>query len=426
MPLTNTQVDAAVPVDGIPNRTLVNAAMKQLILDIAAGGGGGGGGASDHGALTGLTDDDHTQYHNNTRGDVRYSQLDHGHSNFTSGTAGFVPPSGGGTTTFLRADGTFVVPTLTGGTVIVQEGDTTISTASTLDFAAADFDVTESPSGEANIAISSAIARVINPVFETTTTGNLTLTNHGNRELTVTNASAITRTFDFTGMSVGDGGVVVQGGAGAITLVSGSAAGSPFVYAPGITASPTTSGQHGAISWTLIDATASNQVVRIDYRSQVVSGGSANVSAYRSIGTFTAPLGAGTSGDLTTLNIEPLTVNGDKVEVYTRWDCGAENTTEEQFAQHYVNGVLVFNATLLQNARQGTFKYTFERMSDTQIRATKSFGNDYVTPTEPVVWNDVTVSSLSAGASLSVRVNRAALQTKSVSLRRLSAVVERS
>lgn len=30
------------------------------------------GGVSDHGALTGLSDDDHTQYHNDTRGDIRY------------------------------------------------------------------------------------------------------------------------------------------------------------------------------------------------------------------------------------------------------------------------------------------------------------------------------------------------------------------
>lgn len=38
-----------------------------------------GGGVTDHGALTGLADDDHTQYLNNTRGDVRYytkSQID--------------------------------------------------------------------------------------------------------------------------------------------------------------------------------------------------------------------------------------------------------------------------------------------------------------------------------------------------------------
>ena len=40
----------------------------------AAGPPGVGGGVTDHGALTGLGDDDHTQYHNNTRGDARYTQ----------------------------------------------------------------------------------------------------------------------------------------------------------------------------------------------------------------------------------------------------------------------------------------------------------------------------------------------------------------
>lgn len=35
----------------------------------------GGGGVADHGALTGLADDDHTQYLNNARGDVRYDAL---------------------------------------------------------------------------------------------------------------------------------------------------------------------------------------------------------------------------------------------------------------------------------------------------------------------------------------------------------------
>lgn len=45
-----------------------------------AGAGGGGGGVTDHGALTGLGDDDHTQYHNDTRGDARYSLLGHTHT----------------------------------------------------------------------------------------------------------------------------------------------------------------------------------------------------------------------------------------------------------------------------------------------------------------------------------------------------------
>lgn len=41
----------------------------------------GGGGVTDHGLLTGLADDDHTQYHNDARGDARYytkTQLDAG------------------------------------------------------------------------------------------------------------------------------------------------------------------------------------------------------------------------------------------------------------------------------------------------------------------------------------------------------------
>jgi hypothetical protein len=37
-----------------------------------SGGGGGGGGVTDHGDLDGLADDDHAQYHNDTRGDARY------------------------------------------------------------------------------------------------------------------------------------------------------------------------------------------------------------------------------------------------------------------------------------------------------------------------------------------------------------------
>jgi hypothetical protein len=43
---------------------------------------GGAGGVSDHGLLTGLADDDHTQYHTDARGDARYSQLGHTHSEY--------------------------------------------------------------------------------------------------------------------------------------------------------------------------------------------------------------------------------------------------------------------------------------------------------------------------------------------------------
>lgn len=45
---------------------------------------GGGAGTSDHGALTGLGDDDHTQYHTNARGDARYAPIAHTHTTLVS------------------------------------------------------------------------------------------------------------------------------------------------------------------------------------------------------------------------------------------------------------------------------------------------------------------------------------------------------
>lgn len=54
-----------------------------------AAGGGGGGGVTDHGALSGLGDDDHTQYFNAARGDSRYAQKAHTH-----GLSDIAPPGG--------------------------------------------------------------------------------------------------------------------------------------------------------------------------------------------------------------------------------------------------------------------------------------------------------------------------------------------
>lgn len=55
-----------------------------------------GGGIADHGSLTGLSDDDHPQYHNNARGDARYAGISHigsggsAHALVTTSTAGFM------------------------------------------------------------------------------------------------------------------------------------------------------------------------------------------------------------------------------------------------------------------------------------------------------------------------------------------------
>lgn len=51
-----------------------------------------GGGVTDHGALDGLADDDHPQYHTDARGDARYSPLGHAHT--LADVTGTVDPSG--------------------------------------------------------------------------------------------------------------------------------------------------------------------------------------------------------------------------------------------------------------------------------------------------------------------------------------------
>lgn len=47
--------------------------LREYVDTAIAGVSGGGGGVTDHGLLTGLGDDDHSQYHNDTRGDARYT-----------------------------------------------------------------------------------------------------------------------------------------------------------------------------------------------------------------------------------------------------------------------------------------------------------------------------------------------------------------
>jgi len=56
-----------------------------------------GGGVSDHGALTGLGDDDHTQYHNDTRGDARYYTKTEADNKYITGVTAGAGISGGGT-----------------------------------------------------------------------------------------------------------------------------------------------------------------------------------------------------------------------------------------------------------------------------------------------------------------------------------------
>lgn len=64
-----------VPVGGTTGQVLAKASNADYVTEWVDA----SGGSSDHGTLTGLSDDDHTQYHNDSRGDARYytkSQVD--------------------------------------------------------------------------------------------------------------------------------------------------------------------------------------------------------------------------------------------------------------------------------------------------------------------------------------------------------------
>jgi hypothetical protein len=79
---------------------------------------GGGTGVSDHGLLTGLTDDDHTQYHTDARGDARYPRLS------TSGVTYLVATDGNNSTAGAAVQIT--------GTVSITVGSGVVTGSSTL------------------------------------------------------------------------------------------------------------------------------------------------------------------------------------------------------------------------------------------------------------------------------------------------------
>lgn len=71
-------VGEGVPVGGTTGQVLAKKTNSDYDTEWVSG----GGGVSDHGSLTGLSDDDHTQYHNDTRGDARYYTKSQSNSNF--------------------------------------------------------------------------------------------------------------------------------------------------------------------------------------------------------------------------------------------------------------------------------------------------------------------------------------------------------
>ena len=68
-------VDAACVKTLSASVVMSHLLKPKKIMNCLTTGGGGGGGVTDHGLLTGLGDDDHAQYHNNARGDARYTPI---------------------------------------------------------------------------------------------------------------------------------------------------------------------------------------------------------------------------------------------------------------------------------------------------------------------------------------------------------------
>ncbi len=68
-----------VPQGGTTGQLLAKASNPDNDTEWVDPAAGGGGGVTDHGALSGLSDDDHPQYLNNVRGDARYPQILHTH-----------------------------------------------------------------------------------------------------------------------------------------------------------------------------------------------------------------------------------------------------------------------------------------------------------------------------------------------------------
>src|SRR3990167_4258654 len=155
------------------------------------------------------------------------------------------------------------------GSLIIQEGDTTVSSAATtLDFLAGDFNVSESPTGEANITLSETLTTVtgVGGDFLVTggdiTTSNTTSTIFNTTATTLSIGGAAT-TLNLAGGS-SDTGCTVNGSTGAFTCAGDISSGGGTVGAwtrTGTTISPSNAGD--IISLTSAAAAVSDEFTTI-------------------------------------------------------------------------------------------------------------------------------------------------------------------
>jgi hypothetical protein len=158
--------------------------------------GGGGAGVTDHGMLTGLNDDDHTQYHTDARGDARYSLTSHNHAadysplghNHTlaslTGVAITTPASGN----VLKYDGAnWVNGTVAGGSATGAAGYATADFGSS---GAGNSDVQINITGQTDITLSSVVIAAVSPAATATHTAD----EHAVEEIEVTAGNIVAGT----------------------------------------------------------------------------------------------------------------------------------------------------------------------------------------------------------------------------------------
>jgi hypothetical protein len=304
----------------------------------------------------------------------------------------------------------------TGTSLVVQEGDATVVTAAdTLDFVAADFDVTLSPAGEANIAASAAIARILGGLIVSGSV-SLVAATHANKLLLVDTAGVVfTHNNDATsGLADSDYYDIQAIGAGTFTVIAGTGT---LIATDGASINSAT-----AVGKRVQLQRVSANTIR-SISATITVGGSSNVASVKSVGNFVAPFTSGVSGVLATIDLSPLLSDGDMATVFVRISGGAE-AAEASFPVLQLNGTDIYTCTFDTNNRSLDYWIQVERTSNTTVRIWPNFGNPYVGPTNGL-YQSVTVSSLTAGASITIKLSRPALQTKTVTVHRLSALVER-